>query len=99
MLTSESFRAKLRLDFQSAMKPSTGSKQTHISWFMPLGVFIDLFAAASEFHRTASLWVFKHIQEPLCQSLMEVDGTQRLLLVQMSSDAQFNKNHWFSGIT
>jgi len=71
MSTTESFQAKLRFDFQNVMKPSIGSKQTHIPWFMPLGVFIDLFAAASEFHRTASMWVFKHVQEPLCQSPMD----------------------------
>ena len=28
------------------MRPSTGSKRTHLSWFLPIGVFVDLFSVA-----------------------------------------------------
>ena len=71
MATSESFRAKLRIDFHNVMKPATGSKRTHISWFMPLDVFIDLFAAAKSSYRTTTMWIFKNVNEELCQSLMD----------------------------
>ena len=37
---------------------------------MPLGMFIDLFAVVSKFHRTTFVWSFKHVQEPLCQHVM-----------------------------
>jgi hypothetical protein len=44
--TAEAFRAKLRLDFRSSLKPTTGSRRSHIQWFLPFTVFIDLFATA-----------------------------------------------------
>lgn len=71
MSTTEAFRARLRLDFQNAMRPTTGSSQTHLSWFMPICVFIDLFAAAHTFQRTPTMWIFKEVSDQLCQSLMD----------------------------
>jgi len=71
MCTTEAFRARLRFDFQNAMRPNTGSSQTHLSWFMPIGVFIDLFATTDTIQRTANMWVFKQVSDALCQSLMD----------------------------
>jgi hypothetical protein len=71
MATSESFRAKMREDFISSMKPTTGSRATHISWFMPISVMVDLFACAPNIHRTRTLFVFKQINQGLFDSLMD----------------------------
>lgn len=72
MGTSEAFRSKLRQDFQTSMRPNIGSKLTHLSWFMPIGVFIDLFSVSEEqMHRTPTLFVFKNVNEELCSSLMD----------------------------
>lgn len=71
MHTSESFRARLRLDFQNIMKPNLGSKQTRLSWFMPIGVFVDLFSVAEGIHRTPTMFVFKQMTDDLCSSLMD----------------------------
>lgn len=59
MSTTESFRAKFRLDFQNAMRPTTGSKHTHLSWFLPFCVFVDLFYCATNMHKTAMRYVIK----------------------------------------
>jgi len=71
MATSEAFRARLRSDFQSSMKHSTGNRQTHISWFIPIAVMIDLFSIASSIHKTRTLWIFKDLSEELFNSLMD----------------------------
>ena len=71
MSTTESFRAKLRQDFHSSMRPTTGSKQTHLCWFMPIGVFVDLFFIGSNMHRTKTMFVYKHASDELCASLMD----------------------------
>lgn len=72
MATSEAFRAKFWRDFQESMKPSTGSKITRLSWFVPIGVFIDLFAIAEEnMHKTPTMFVFKQASKELCASLMD----------------------------
>lgn len=74
MTTSEAFRSKLRHDFWIAMRPNTGSKQTHLSWFMPIGVFVDLFSAAEDnMHRTPTMFFFRNLSDNLCSSLMD-DG-------------------------
>ena len=57
MSTIGSFCAKLRQDFHSSMRPTTGSKQTHLCWFMPIGVFVDLFFIGSNMHRTKTMFV------------------------------------------
>lgn len=71
MWTTEAFRAKLRHDFQNSMRPNTGSKQTHLSWFMPIAVFIDLFSIGVDMHRTPTMFVYKHATAELCSSLMD----------------------------
>jgi len=69
--TSEAFRAKFRRDFLFEMKPNTGSRVTHLQWFVPVGVFVDLFAAAHVVHRTATFFVFKNPSDDLLSSLMD----------------------------
>ncbi len=44
MATTKAFKSKMREDFLYAMKLSTGSRVTHISWVMPINVMVDLFA-------------------------------------------------------
>jgi len=79
--TSEAFRAKLRQDIQTSMRPNTGSKLTHISWFMPIGVFIDLFSVAKEqMHRTPTMFVFKNVSEDLCSSLMDQGWDDKVII-------------------
>lgn len=71
MATTEAYRAKLRQDFHQSMKPNVGSKNTHLSWFMPIGVLVDLFAVSMDMHRTATMFVFKRMTDKLCASLMD----------------------------
>lgn len=71
MLTTETFRAKLRSDFIASMKPNTGSRQTHLQWIMPITVMVDLFSCAQTIHRSKTLFVFKAVTEELMSSLMD----------------------------
>ncbi|KAG0596720.1 hypothetical protein M758_UG279200 [Ceratodon purpureus] len=73
MASSEAFRAKLFQDFRKCMKSSSGSRSTHIQWFMPIGIFIDLFAVADNIHRTPTLFVIKNLTDTAFASLMD-DG-------------------------
>lgn len=58
MHTSEAFRFKLRQDFQAVTKATTGSQIGHLQWFIPLHVFVDLFAPEEDnMRRTATLYV------------------------------------------
>lgn len=47
MYTTEAFQARFCTEFQFAMRPTAGNKQTHLSRFLPIHVFVDLFVAAS----------------------------------------------------
>jgi hypothetical protein len=71
MLTTATFRAKLRSDFIASMKPNTGSRQTHLQWVMPITVMVDLFSCAQTIHRSKTLFVFKAVTEKLMSSLMD----------------------------
>lgn len=70
----------MREDFLRACKPSTGSKITRISWFMPIAVTVDLFAVANSIHRTPTLFVFKHISDELFASLMDKGWNEAIIL-------------------
>lgn len=72
MSTTESFRAKFRLDFQNAMRPGTSSKLTHLSWFLPIGVFVDIFhVAENRIQKTKVMWIIKDVDDDLCASMMD----------------------------
>lgn len=72
MYTTEAFRARFRIEFQSAMRPTTGSKQTHFSCFLPIHVFVDLFlVASSNVTRKPTMFVFKPVKKELTDSLMD----------------------------
>lgn len=68
MHTTESFRAKLRFDFQYIMKLNLSSKQSPLSLFR---VFVDLFLVAEDIHRTPNFFVSRHMTDDLCPSLMD----------------------------
>jgi len=72
MMTSEAFRARFRIDIHSAMKPNVGSRITHLSWFLPTHVMVDLFTSAT-FHQTTTFFVFKSLTEEDFHSLID-DG-------------------------
>jgi len=71
MSTTESFRAKIRLDFPNAMRPGTSSKVTHLSWFLPIGVFVDMFHVARNIQKTKVMWIIKDVDDELCASTMD----------------------------
>lgn len=72
MHTSEAFRAKLYADFQSVTKSTTGSRMGHLQWFLPLHVFVDLFAAAEDtMRRTSTLYIVENPSEEVFTSLMD----------------------------
>lgn len=72
MSTTEAFRKFFREDMHNAMRPNTGSKQTHLSWFLPIHVFIDLFAiVVADMQKTNTMFVFKYVKDELTNSLMD----------------------------
>lgn len=71
MSTSEAFRAKMRKDFQLALQLATGSRRSHIKWFMPLTVFVDLFASATNRQRTPTLFTIRDIEDHVFNDLMD----------------------------
>jgi len=77
MMTSEVFRAKMRLDFRGALKPSTGSRRSHLQWFMPLHVFVDLFASAPTRTRTPTLYTIRDIDDVVFGDLMDAGWDQK----------------------
>ena len=72
MVTTEAFRAQMRHGFWSSIKPTVGSRSTHIQWFIPIHVVVDLFLLAN-WHRTPTLFVFKNLNKQSFKSLMD-DG-------------------------
>ena len=77
MATTEAFCVEMREDFLRACKPSTSSKVTRISWFMPINVMVDLFAVANNIHRMPTLFVFKYIQRSSLLHSWTMDGTNQ----------------------
>jgi len=73
MFTTKAFRAKFCIDIQLAMRPTIGSKQIHLSLFLPIHIFVDLFVVASgEMQRTPTMFVFKQlVRQELTNSLMD----------------------------
>jgi len=54
------------------MRPSTSSKLTHLSWFLPIGVFVDIFhVAENRIKKTKVMWIIKDINDDLCASIMD----------------------------
>ena len=88
MATTESFQAKLWQDFQNSMHPTTSSKRTNLSWFMPIGVFVNLFYVAIHMRRTKMMFVYKEVTEELCASLMDNGWDTKVTRIQ---DAEFLK--------
>jgi len=68
--TSKSFQSKLHLDFQNSMRPNTSSRCTHIQWFIPCHVLVDLFSLAAV-HQTPTLFVCKNLSEECFNSIMD----------------------------
>ena len=78
MSTSESFRAKMRLHIRLAMKPNTGSRRSHVQWFMPLTVFIDLFASAVNRVRSPTLFTIRNLEAGSFDDLMDKGWNQKV---------------------
>lgn len=73
MSTLEAFYAKMRSNFQLSKKPSTRSRRTHLQWFIPFSVFVDLFASARNRVRTPTLFTFRNLTVEVFSGLMD-DG-------------------------
>ena len=71
MNTSEAFRAKMQVDFQQALKPNTSSKRSHIQWFMPFAVFVDLFTLATTRIHTPQLFTIKNLEDQVFSDIMD----------------------------
>ena len=77
MQTSEVFRARLAIDIAEAMKGGSGSKATHVKWFMSVHVMVDLFAVADNIRRTATMYIFKTPLATVLSSLMDVGWDEK----------------------
>lgn len=83
MHTSEAFRAKFRVDFQSVTKATTGSRMGHLQWFLPLHVFVDLFAPDGDnMRRTSTLYVLNNPSDELFASLMDPGWEQKIVVAK-----------------
>ena len=71
MSTSKAFHAKMRKDFQLALKPAIGSRRFHIKWFMPLTVFVDLFSFEINRQRIPTLITIRDIKDHVFSDLMD----------------------------
>ena len=80
MHTSEAFRFKLWADFQAVTKATTGSHMGHLQWFIPLHMFVDLFACEEEsIKRTTVLYVVNNPSNELFTSLMDAGWHQKIV--------------------
>lgn len=81
MHTSEAYRTKFGCDFRQVMKASTGSKFGRIQWFLPIHVFVDLFAVASAYVRkTPTLYVINQPCVKLLSSLMDPGWNEKIVI-------------------
>lgn len=79
MMTSEAFRAKLRLDFRATLKSSTGSRRSHLQVFMPFHVFVDLFTSAPSRARTPTLYTVRDISDQVFGDIMDAGWHQKTI--------------------
>lgn len=80
MATTEAFRAHLRLDFLASMKAQTGSRATHLQWFMPVHVMVDLFSVANNIKKTPAYFIFKRPSDDLLSSLMDSGWDTKIMV-------------------
>lgn len=78
MSTSESFRAKLRSDFQRITKATTGSRMGHLQLFIPIHVTIDLLACSNRVRRTLTLLKVDEPEDALFDSLMDPGWDEKI---------------------
>ena len=77
----EAFRYKLATDFATGMKPLTRSANTHIHWFMPIHIMVDLFPIATEdVRRTTTMYIFQHPSPDLLNDVMDSSWKEKLVV-------------------
>lgn len=64
------FRSKLYNDVQKSLKTSTGSRNVHLSWFVPMSLFVSSFSN-TEVHRTPTLFVCKNLSDDFLFKFMD----------------------------
>jgi hypothetical protein len=52
------------------MKPHVGSKATHVRWFMPIIVLVDLFSS-TQVYKTMTMYVFQNLSSACFIFLMD----------------------------
>lgn len=82
MSTSEAFRAKLRFDFRTALKPNTGSHRSHCQWFVPFMVFVDLFAGAKNKIRSPTLFTIRNLDDREFADLMDIGWSSKTVVTE-----------------
>ena len=60
--TSEAYKCKLYIEIQKCMKPGVASRQSRVSIFMPIAVFVDFFSV-SKIRVTKTMLLVQNIQE------------------------------------
>jgi hypothetical protein len=79
MDTSESYRTKIACEFRQVMKATMGSKFGRVHWFIPIHVFVDLFAVGSSYvPKTATLYIFAQPCTNLLSSLMDPGWNEKI---------------------
>ena len=79
MDTNESYRIKMACDFWQVMKATTGSKFGQVHWFIPIHVFVDFFAAGSNYVRKmAMLYIFAQPCPNLLSNLMDLGWNEKI---------------------
>ena len=59
----ESYRTKMYNDIKCAMKPSIGARIVHLSLFVPMASFVDLFSDCKQLRKTRTTLKCKDIDE------------------------------------
>lgn len=71
------------------MHPSIGNIQTHLSWFMLIGVFVNLFYVGNDMQRTNTMFVYDTVTKELGSSLMDKGWNTKIPMIR---DVEFVKN-------
>lgn len=72
----KSFRSKLYNDIQKSLKISTGSKNVHLNWFVPLSLFVNAFSI-TEVRRTPTLFICKNLSDDFFLEFMDKGWDQK----------------------
>ena len=67
----ESYRTKMYNDIKCAIMPSIGARNVHLSLFVPMACFVDLFSDCKQLRKTRTTFMCKDIDEAWLDHLFD----------------------------